>query len=73
MWSRLWQLAFYLRCGASGMDSAFLKKAEIIRQRARKLNWQQTLARIITLEIIGIIGVGLEWFEFFLKAESENG
>ena len=49
MWSRLWQLAYYLRCGTSGMDSAFLKKAEIMRRRARKLNWQQTLALMVTL------------------------
>lgn len=43
MWSRLWQLTFFLRCGAEGMDSPYLKQAEIVRRRSRQLNWQQTL------------------------------
>ena len=41
MWGRLWQLAVYLRCGEQGMDSLFLKRAELVRKRSRTLNWQQ--------------------------------
>lgn len=43
MWSNLWKLAVFLRCGEDGMDGAFLKKAEVVRERARKLNWHQPL------------------------------
>lgn len=40
-WAGLWQLSVYLRCGELGMDSKFLKKAEVVRRRSAKLNWQQ--------------------------------
>lgn len=43
LWSKLWMLSVALRCGNSGMDAAFLRKAEVVRSRSRKLNWQQTL------------------------------
>ena len=43
MWPRLWRLTFFLRCGSQGIDSQYLKNAEVVRRRSRKLNWQQTL------------------------------
>lgn len=43
MWSSLWGLAVFLRCGEDGMDSMFLKRAELVRARSRKLNWHQSL------------------------------
>lgn len=43
LWSKLWMLSVALRCGNSGMDAAFLRKAEVVRSRSRKLNWQQIL------------------------------
>lgn len=52
MWSRLWQLTFFLRCGEEGMDSTYLKQAEVVRRRSYQLNWQQTLvhfSRFLTL------------------------
>ena len=45
IWSNLWQLAVFLRCSVGGMDSTYLKKGEVIRQRARKLNWHQPLCQ----------------------------
>ena len=45
-WGGLWQLAVFLRCGQDGMDSKFLKKAEVIRRRSSKMNWQQQLGFI---------------------------
>ncbi|CAK9073231.1 ZnF_CDGSH domain-containing protein [Durusdinium trenchii] len=43
MWAGLWQLAVQLRCGENGMDAKFLKAAEVVRKRSRKLNWHQSL------------------------------
>ena len=43
IFSGLWQLSVFLRCGTSGMDSKFLKKAELLRKKSRSLNWHQTL------------------------------
>ena len=43
IWASLWQLVVFLRCGESGMDALYLKKAELGRSRSRKLNWQQYL------------------------------
>ena len=45
-WAGLWQLAVFLRCGKDGMDSKFLKKAEVVRKRSKDLNWQQQLGFI---------------------------
>lgn len=45
-WGGLWQLAVFMRCGKDGMDSKFLKKAEVIRRRSSKMNWQQQLGFI---------------------------
>lgn len=43
MWANLWSLTLFLRCGEQGMDSAFLRKAEVVRKRSAKLNWHQLL------------------------------
>ena len=43
MWTQLWRLCIFLRCGEAGMDSLYLKKAELVRERSRKLNWHQPL------------------------------
>ena len=42
-WAGIWQLAVFLRCGKNGIDSKFLKKAEVVRRRSTKMNWQQPL------------------------------
>lgn len=42
-WAGLWQLTVALRCGRDGVDSKFLRKAEVVRKRSRKLNWHQLL------------------------------
>lgn len=42
-WSNMWQLAVALRCGDKGMDSLYLRRAEVVRRRSRKLNWHQYL------------------------------
>lgn len=43
MWTNLWSLTLFLRCGEQGMDSAFLRKEEVVRTRSTKLNWHQLL------------------------------
>lgn len=43
MFSNLWALVVYLRCGEKGLDGAYLRNAEVVRNRSRKLNWHQTL------------------------------
>ena len=48
MWAGLWQLAVQLRCGENGMDAKFLKAAEVVRKRSRKLNWHQCLRLSMT-------------------------
>ena len=42
-WTGLWRLAVRLRCGPAGLDGIFLKKGELVRRRARDLNWHQPL------------------------------
>ena len=44
MFANLWQLAVFLRCGRQGIDAEFLRRAEVVRARAGKLNWQQLLS-----------------------------
>eukprot|EP00435_Cladocopium_sp_Y103_P000434 s270_g1.t1 len=36
-WAGLWQLTVSLRCGEDGIDSKFLRKAEVVRRRSRKI------------------------------------
>ena len=43
MFSNLWGLIVYLRCGPMGLDGAYLRNAEVVRNRSRKLNWHQQL------------------------------
>ena len=43
LWAGLWQLCVALRCGENGMDSKFLRKAEVIRKRSIDMNWHQYL------------------------------
>lgn len=47
LWPHLWQLLVWLRCGSEGMDSEYLKKAEVVRRRAEKMNWFQTLCKTL--------------------------
>lgn len=55
MWPQLWMLTVALRCGRVGMDSTFLRRAEIVRKRARKLNWAQPLglSKVLCLLVPG--------------------
>lgn len=43
LWAGLWQLCVALRCGENGMDSKFLRKAEVLRKRSIEMNWHQYL------------------------------
>lgn len=46
LFADLWRLSVTLRCGSMGMDSKFLKRAEVIRDRSRELNWHQNLWQV---------------------------
>lgn len=44
LFAHLWQLAVFLRCGKQGVDSEFRRRAEVVRPRAGRVNWQQLLS-----------------------------
>lgn len=60
----LWRLAVCLRCGEHGMDSSFLKAAEIVRKRSRKLTWLQWLG--LPSEFNGAL-TGIVCFHVFVE------
>lgn len=49
LWSGIFGLCVYLRCGEAGMDSRFLKRAEVVRRRSRRLNWHQLLSCLVIM------------------------